>query len=389
MAFRKKHLKSVTPHWRGLFEQPHRKSFFRSLDGVILGVTIVLALGGLIAVFSASGYTATERYDSPMTLFVLRQFLWLIMGVFLLLFLARLDYAAIRPYIPRILVGCMVLLAMVLLIGAESHGARRWLALPWFSVQPGELSKLVIVLYLASYLAKPDTRITTWQDGLFQPLLVVGVLCMLLVFEDFGTPVVLGTVLVCMLFLAGARMLHLSGIVCAVIPPAAWLVMSSPERWERLTSFLHPEVDPMGAGHQLRQSFLAFNNGGVFGQGLGAGGQKLGYLPEAHTDFVLSLIGEELGFIGTIGFLGLFVVLILKGFRVAAQAPDMFGRYLALGITLLIGVQVLMNAGVVSGLLPTKGLTLPLVSYGGSSLVTSLMAIGLLLSVARQREGRV
>jgi len=389
MVFRKRNLSTVTQHWAGLFDQPHRMTFFRSLDGVILGVTIVLALGGLIAVFSASGYTANVRFESSTTLFFLRQAIWLTIGFGALFFLARIDYTVLRPYIPRLLLGCVALLAVVLVAGVESHGARRWLDLSWFSMQPGELSKLVVVLYLASYLAKSDMRITKWQGGLLEPILVVGIVCGLLVFEDFGTPVVLGLVLVGMLYVAGARILHLSTMALVVLPPAAALITTSPERVERLTSFLHPDADPLGAGHQLLQSFLAFNNGGVFGQGLGLGGQKRGFLPEAHTDFVLALIGEELGFVGTVCFLGLFVVLLLKGFRVAAQAPDLFGRYLALGVTFLIGIQVLMNAGVVSGMLPTKGLTLPFVSYGGSSLVTSLMAIGLLLSVARQRVGKV
>ena len=389
MVLRKKNIPKSSSNWRGLFDQPHQTRFFSSLDGVILGVTVVLTLGGLIAVFSASGYMANVRLDSPTTYFFQRQGIWLGLGFSILLLLARLDYTVLQPYIPHILSGCVLLLGIVLLAGSDANGARRWLDLEWFSLQPGELSKLAVVLYLACYLAKPDMRIREWRAGILPPLLIVGLVCGLLVVEDFGTPVVLGLVLVSMLFLSGARCLHLAMMVLPVIPLAGWLISQSAERMERITSFLHPEVDPQGAAHQLNQSFLALKNGGIFGQGLGLGGQKLGYLPEAHTDFVLALIGEELGFVGTTCFLGLFVVLILKGFRVAAQAPDLFGRNLALGITLLFGVQVLMNAGVVSGLLPTKGLTLPLVSYGGSSLVTSLMAIGLLLSVSRQRVSKI
>ena len=389
MGLRKRNVSTAAPNWGGLFDHPHEAKFFSSLDGVILGVTVVLALGGLIAVFSASGYMANVRLDSPTTFFLQRQGIWLGIGFFMLLLVARLDYMELKPYVPHMLCGCLALLTVVLLAGVESNGARRWIDLEWFSMQPGELSKLAVVLYLASYLAKPDMRITKWRDGLLPPILVVGLVCALLVVEDFGTPVVLGLVLMSMLFLAGARGLHLSVMALPVIPLAVVVISKSAERMERITSFLHPEADPQGAGHQLTQSFLALKNGGVFGQGLGFGGQKLGYLPEAHTDFVLALIGEELGFVGTTCFLGLFIVLLLKGFRVAAQAPDLFGRYLALGISLLLGFQVLMNAGVVSGLLPTKGLTLPLVSYGGSSLVTSMMAIGLLLSVDRQRVSKI
>ena len=240
MVFRKRNMSKTSPKWNGLFDHPPQSNFLRSLDGVILGITIVLTLGGLIAVFSASGYTAQVRYESSTTLFFLRQSMWLAVGYVMLLLLARLDYSALRPFIPRILIGCIGLLVVVLVAGVENNGARRWISLEWFSVQPGELSKLVVVLYLASYLAKPNVRITKWQDGLLEPILVVGFVCALLVFEDFGTPVVLGLVLVGMLFLAGARVVHLSSVAFVVIPPAIWLVANSPERLERLTSFLGP-----------------------------------------------------------------------------------------------------------------------------------------------------
>ena len=221
------------------------------------------------------------------------------------------------------------------------------------------------------------------------PVLVIGGVCTLIVVEpDFGSAVVVGTVLLGLLYLAGARYLHLLGLGLFLMPIMAGLVLRSPERWERLVSFWNPWQDATDSGYQLVQSFLALEHGGVFGVGLAQGRQKLLYLPEGHTDFVLALVGEELGLIGTISLLMLFAVLVVKGFRVAAQSRDLFGRYLALGITFLLGVQALMNAGVVCGLLPTKGLTLPFVSYGGSSLLTSMMAIGILLSVASHREVR-
>ncbi len=385
MGKRKSNISSSPLSWSGLFDHPREVRFFSSLDGVILGVTCVLALSGLIAVFSASGYMANVRFDVSTTFFLQRQGIWLGIGFILLFLVARLDYTLLRPYIPHLLCGCLVLLALVLVVGSDNNGARRWFNFAWFSVQPSELTKLAVVLYLASYFGKPDLSITAFRHGFLPPLLVVGLVCLLLIVEDFGTPAVLGLILVGMLFLAGARYLHLASLVLVVTPIAIGVITKSRERLERITSFLHPEMDPQGAGHQLKQSVLALENGGIFGQGLAQGNQKLMFLPEGHTDFVLALIGEELGFVGTTCLLGLFVILILKGFRVSAQAPDLFGRYLALGITLLFGVQVLMNAGVVSGLLPTKGLTLPLVSYGGSSLVTSMVAIGLLLSVARRR----
>jgi cell division protein FtsW len=179
---------------------------------------------------------------------------------------------------------------------------------------------------------------------------------------------------------------HLAYLGLPMVAGLLLLIWMSPERWERMTTFMTPFEDREGGGYQLVQSILALENGGLFGVGLGQGRQKLLYLPEGHTDFVLALVGEELGLIGTTGLLALFAILVVKGFRVAALAPDLFGRYLALGITLLLGIQALINAGVVSGLLPTKGLTLPLVSYGGSSLLVTMLAIGILLSIARQGQ---
>ena len=199
-----------------------------------------------------------------------------------------------------------------------------------------------------------------------------------------GTAVVLVLVLLGLLFLGGARISHLVGFILSMVPLTYVLIMQSDYRRRRLLSFLDPWQDPTDAGFQLTQSFMAFGNGGLAGVGLGGGRQKLFFLPEAHADFVLALVGEELGFLGTGLLMGLFAILIVKGFRIAGRAPDPFGRHLAGGITLLLGIQVLINAGVVSGLLPTKGLTLPLVSYGGSSLIVSLLAIGILLSISRE-----
>ena len=247
------------------------------------------------------------------------------------------------------------------------------------------MAKLAVVLYLASFLSNPNRRVTDWIRGFLPPIVIVGSLCGLILVEpDLGSTVVISLVFVCMMYLAGARLRHLVYLGIPLVMGFLSLILMSPERWERFTTFVNPFQDRQGAGYQLVQSIIALENGGFFGVGLGQGKQKLLYLPEGHTDFVLALIGEELGLIGTVGLMALFAVLVCKGFRVAALAPDVFGRYLALGITLLLGIQALINAGVVSGMLPTKGLTLPLVSYGGSSLLTTMLAIGILLSIARQ-----
>ena len=229
---------------------------------------------------------------------------------------------------------------------------------------------------------------TEASTSLLMPVLVVGLLGGLLMLQpDLGTAVVIGLATLGLLFLGGARLTHLTGLVLLTLPVGAALILGSSYRRQRLMTFLEPWKDPTDTGFQVTQSYLAFGSGGLFGVGLGEGKQKLFFLPEAHTDFVLALAGEELGLVGTVTIMVLFAILVLKGFQIAGRARGPFGRYLALGIALLIGVQVLLNAGVVTGLLPTKGLTLPLVSYGGSSLVTSLLGIGILLSISRDRRG--
>ena len=381
---RRRNISKASAGWSDLFDQAYGERT-GSFDGMILGVTIALTLSGLIMVFSASGVKADSAY-SESTFFLQRQGMWLGVGFLIMFLIARLDYTVLKPLTPYLLGGCMILLVLVLVFGLERNFARRWLGVPGLAFQPSELSKLAVVLYLASYLAKPGLRITEWRSGFLPPVIIVGVFCGLIVVEpDLGSAVVLGMVLVSMLFLGGARLLHVVGICSLSIPVIGGLIWQSPERMERIMSFLDPAKVSKGSGWQLDQSFLALQNGGVFGVGLAQGNQKLFYLPEVHTDFVLAMVGEELGLVGTTVLMLLFAALVLKGFRIAAQAPDLLGRHLALGVTLLLGIQVLINAGVVCGLLPTKGLTLPLVSYGGSSLLTSMMAIGILLSVARQR----
>ena len=360
----------------------------RRIDPLILGITVALSLGGLIMVFSASGVVAEMKYADS-TYYLQRQIVWMILGFSVLFVGSRIDYRQWQQWIPWIVAACVGGLLLVLAVGPQINGARRWLSFGLFSVQPTEMVKLAVVLYLASFLANPNRRIADWRRGFLPPVVVVGGLCALIVVEpDLGSVVVIGSVLVCMMYVAGARLQHLLYLGLPMLLGFASLIVASPERWERLMTFLDPFRYSKDAGYQLVQSLLALENGGIFGVGLGQGKQKLLYLPEGHTDFVLALVGEELGLVGTLGVLALFAILVFKGFRVAALAPDLFGRYLALGITMLLAIQAMINAGVVSGMLPTKGLTLPLVSYGGSSLLTTMLAIGILLSIARQGQAR-
>ena len=360
----------------------------RPMDRTVLIVTYALVLIGLVIMFSASGVMAEAQYGDS-TFFLKRQSLWLLLGLVALHWAAKRDYDVWQTLAPYGVVLTFVLLVLVLIpfLGTQVNGARRWLRVAGVSIQPGEIAKLSIVLYLASFLVRRAQDLTTFSRGVLAPVAVVGTFAGLLLLEpDMGTAVVLTLLLFGLLFLGGARIPHLLGMGVVLLAVGYTLIMQSDYRRRRLLSFLDPWQDPTDSGFQLTQSFVALGNGGLFGVGLGEGRQKLFFLPEAHADFVLALVGEELGFAGTGLLIGLFAVLIVKGFKIGGRAPDAFGRHLACGVTLLVGIQVLINMSVVSGLLPTKGLTLPFVSYGGSSLIVSLVAIGILLSISRAAQ---
>jgi cell division protein FtsW len=359
------------------------------IDRGLLMATVVLALVGLIMVFSASAVLAGNRFHDSV-FFLKRHLTWLALGFALLLIATHLEYTVWRKLAAPLLVLTGVLLVLVLIphVGLMAKGARRWIRLGPVSIQPAELAKLTAVLYLAAYLAKKESVIQKFGRGFLPPLIVIGVIAGLILLQpDMGSAVVLGALAMGLLFMAGARMSHLFCLLLVAAPLGMALILGSAYRRQRLMTYLAPWNDPTGAGFQLTQSFLAFGSGGPFGVGLGEGKQKLFFLPEAHTDFVLALVGEELGLLGTSAIIVLFAILVLKGFQIAARAREPFGRHLALGITLSFGLQALINAAVVTGLLPTKGLTLPLVSYGGSSLLVSLLSIGILLSIGRDRQG--
>lgn len=358
------------------------------MDQILLFVTITLALVGLVMMFSASAVMAGKKFDDSWY-YLKRQLVWLTFGLILLHVASRIDYIWWKRLSLPLLGLIAALLVMVLIpsIGEEKHGARRWLLLGPISIQPAEMAKLVVVIYLAGYLVRKEDRLQDFSSGLLPPILVVGVLSGLVLREpDLGTVVVVGLVTGGLLFVGGARLSHLSALVLCAIPIGLALILTSPYRRPRLMAFLNPGSDPANAGHQITQSFLAFGSGGLFGVGLGEGKQKLLFLPEPHTDFVLALVGEELGFVGTGVIILLFAVFVLRGFQIATRARTPFGRYLGVGISTLIGIQALINACVATGLLPTKGLTLPFVSYGGSSLVVSLTGVGILLSISRDRQ---
>jgi len=360
----------------------------QSVDRPLLAVVVLLLVGSVVMVYSASSAVAMERYDDA-GYFLKRQLLWVGVGALAMLVTSRMNVWGWQRLALPLLVLSAALLVLVLMpsIGTTVNGARRWLRVAGWSLQPSELAKLAAVCYLARYLAAHTERIGEFRRGLLPPLVICGALVLLVLAEpDFGTATVIAILTLMLLFVGQARLLYLGGMVLAALPAMALLIASSPYRRQRFLAFLNPWDNAQTSGFQVIQSFLAMGRGGIGGLGLGESRQKLFFLPEPHTDFIFSVIGEELGLIGTVIVLALFVVFFWRGLVIAQRADEPFLRYLAVGITAMIGVQALLHMAVVIGLLPTKGLTLPLLSYGGSSLVVDLAAVGVLLAICRQRS---
>jgi cell division protein FtsW len=374
---------------RALGSDRARPSSGAAIDGVLLTTVVVLAAVGAVMVYSASAVTAAARYHDSFH-FLWRQLVAMALGLALLAACLRAGYRRAGRLAYPLLACTVVTLVLVLVpfIGRTAGGARRWIDLGLLSFQPAEAAKLALVVYLAHSLAKKRDKVRTFSIGFLPHLLVTGALMGLCLLEkDLGTCVVMAVVLFVMLFAAGAKVSYLVGAFLLSLPIGWKVIAGTPYRRERILAWLDPFAHRRGAGYQMWESMVGIGNGGWFGQGLGEGRSKLFYLPEAHTDFIAAVIAEEAGLAGLAILVGLYAVFVWRGLRAAYNAADAFGCYLALGVTTLVGVQALVNLGVVTVLLPTKGLTLPFVSYGGSSLVTLLAASGLLLSVSACRGG--
>ncbi len=358
-------------------------------DPWLLAAVLLLTGLGLVMVYSASAVTAQARVHDQFY-YLKRQLVAAGMGFALLLFFLKLGYRKLEPLaVPLLLlVGVALVLVLAPGIGKVAGGARRWIDLGIVRFQPAEAAKVVLVLYLARSLARKAERMRMFSIGFLPHVAVTGLLVGLVLAEkDLGTAVILFLVLFVMLFAGGVKIGYLLGAVLVAIPIGWKLVAGTPYRMQRITAFLDPWQHRDGIGFQIVESLLGIGNGGWFGQGLGEGKGKLFYLPAAHTDFIAAVIAEEVGLVGMSLLVLLFALLVWRGFRATTLAPDAFGCYVALGLTTLIGAQALVNLAVVLGLLPTKGLTLPFVSYGGSSLMTMLAAAGILLSVSGGRGG--
>jgi cell division protein FtsW len=353
-------------------------------DPWLLGTAVLLGLGGLFMVGSSSCYVAMEMGQDPST-FLWKHLLHLVLGIAALLATLSFPYQALadRKRYALLLLLCLLLLVAVLFMPPVG-GARRWFPLGPLKFQPSELAKLVVIVFLASMLARKEGRIHEFWSVPAPGFAVAGAAAFLVLIEpDLGSAVMLLLVAFVMIFTAGLSWRHvgIAGTVGSVAFAGA--VLLEPYRIRRVLSFMDPTQDVHGASFQLNQSLIALGSGGLTGAGLGHGHQKAFYLPAAHTDFIFSVIGEELGMVGTGLLLAAFLVIFWRGMRAAVRAPDRFGFYLALGVTNLLVLQALINMGVCAGLLPTKGLPLPFISYGGSSLLASMAAVGLLLNVSK------
>lgn len=352
----------------------------------LFAIVAVLNLIGLLMVLSASAVTSLYDYGSPWYQFQ-RQFMWLSLGSVALLVTVRIDYRRVRRLaVPA--VGLSVgLLVLVLVpgVGVDANGATRWLGYGPLSFQPSELAKLAMVLFAADLLARRGERVRHWRLGLVPVMVVFAPVALLFLLQpNLGTTIILATVLLVMLLVAGAPLKPLGLAVGVLTAGAALLAFAEPYRFRRLMAFRDPWADPLNTGFQTIQSQTGIANGGLLGTGLGEGRAKWGFLPEAHTDFIFAIIGEELGLLGALTVLGLFVALGLLGVRTALRAPDRFGMLLATGVTAWILVQAFVNIGAVVGVLPITGVPLPFVSAGGSSLLITMVGAGLLLNIARQ-----
>jgi len=355
-----------------------------AFDRTLFGVGVGLTLFGLVMIYSASAMIAMERFGSP-HFFLLKQAVAAAVGLCAMVVAMHVDY---RRLLKRPVVYMGLLLSTVLLIAAlvadRTHQVHRWIVLGPVQVQPSEIGKLSLVLFLACLLARKEARVNDLVGTIIPCAVVVGQLAFLVYLQpDLGTAAIYIMLAIVLLFLAGLRWKYLMVSGCGCLLAIGLLILQAPYRVRRILTFMNPDDDPLGAGFQVRQSILAVASGGLQGQGVGESRQKLFFLPEPHTDFLFSVISEELGLLGAAAVIVAFGVLFWRGVVAAVGAPDRGGYYLGMGITIWLVVQAMMNMAVTLGLMPTKGIPLPFLSYGGSSLVVSLCALGVLLNISQ------
>ncbi|HRZ87197.1 MAG TPA: putative lipid II flippase FtsW [bacterium] len=354
-------------------------------------IMIVLLCVGIVMIYSTSAIFADVRYGSNYY-FLKRQLLWLALGLAGFFTFSQIDYHRFRGLSRVGIVVSLVLLAAVFIphVGRGAGGAKRWISLGFFSFQPSEIAKYATIIFLADYLDRKQSTIGLFFKGFIPPCMVLGaVLVMIVAQPDLGTVIAIALVSLILFFIGRVRIAHILTMILGSLPALYVLLFRVEWRRKRLLAFLDPWKDPQGSGFQIIQSFIALGSGGLFGVGLGQSRQKLFYLPEAHTDFIFSIIGEELGLVGTLAVVVLFILFLYLGARIVLRAADYFGQLLSAGIVSMITLQTIVNVSVVTGSIPTKGLPLPYISFGGSSLLLIMTATGVLMNVAKQAGKKV
>lgn len=346
-------------------------------------VVLVLASVGIVFIYSSSSVYAYKQFGSS-EYFLYKHLIYVLIGLIMMSIFSRIDYSVFKKHPYLIMAVCIMLVLMVYLpkIGIVRNGARRWLNLGFITFQPSELLKYGFVVYISYLISKSQEKISSFKGGFLPGLLVVLIVSAILLRQpDFGTAVLLIFTFLSLYFVAGTRLSYILGLIIIAIPAVYIIIRKSPYKMARIMAFLYPDEHKNNLGYQVYESLISIGSGGLWGLGLGMSKQKMLYLPAAHTDFILSIIGEETGFLGIAVLMILFLIFISVCVVISLRARDLFGVYLGLGITIMFAYQVLINAGVVLSLLPTKGLTLPFISYGGSSIIFSLIGVGILNSI--------
>ncbi|MCL6646090.1 MAG: putative lipid II flippase FtsW [Dehalococcoidia bacterium] len=357
-------------------------------DYLLVAVVALLTAFGLVAVYSASFVRSLVDFGDPYS-FVLRQGIWAFGGAIGMFVMARLDYRRLRPLAVPLMGVTIVLLVVVIVMGVEGGGARRWIGVGELTLQPAEFAKLTVTIYLAAWLASRGGSLRSFEHGLVPFVLIIGTVSALILLQpNLGTTLLILAITVTMFWVAGATFLQMLSLFGSGLVAITVLALGAGYRAERITAFLHAEKDPDGIGFQTLQALIAIGNGGVTGLGLGASRAKFFYLPESHTDGIFAIIGEELGLLAGLSLLLLYILLMIRGYQVARRARDEFGQLVATGITTWVAVQAFLNIGGILRVIPLTGVPLPFVSYGSNALAALLLAMGVLVSISRYGNDR-
>jgi len=370
--------------------KPESNYLYAGYDVGLLFPVLFLVGIGIVMIYSASYALAFNKFGSGY-FFLKKQAFFVLIGIVVLVLCRHFPYRYFH-HLAYPLAGLALGLLIAVLFSTYGHsagGSTRWLRLGPISFQPSEFARLALIVYLARSLYKKQENIRRFSIGFLPHLIILLPFCALIMIQpDFGSAIILCAITWILLFAGGVRLLHLVSSLIAILPLAYWLMLSAKYRVRRLMSFLDPWQYPADEGYQIVHSLMAFGTGGIWGTGIGKGYQKLFYLPEPHTDFIFSVIGEELGLLGILVIIGLYLLILWRGIIIAHNASDPFGTFLAFGLTIALGLQVIVNMGVTLGLLPTKGLTLPFLSYGGTSLLLNMASIGILMNIRAKHAER-